>query len=143
MENVRRDNCMLIRDLLDTCLRYILVEHKQDGLKRAIEHIKGCVSDLYQNKIDISKLVITKSLTKKSADDDDAEEEADDKKGGGGSNKLSQATKAKKESDKPAANTYKGKQAHVELAKKMAKRDPGSAPHVSKQTALTTKGEAN
>ena len=28
MENVRRDNCMFIREILDTCLRYILVEHK-------------------------------------------------------------------------------------------------------------------
>jgi len=73
LENVRRDNCMFIREILEKCLKFILTEHKQDGLKRAIEYIKGCVSDLYQNKVDISKLVITKSLNKKSADDEEEE----------------------------------------------------------------------
>lgn len=47
MENVRRDNCMFIREILDTCLRFILVEHKNQGILRATEHIKGCISDLY------------------------------------------------------------------------------------------------
>lgn len=47
------------------------------------------ISDLLQNNVDISKLVITKELTK-----------AD----------------------------YSAKQAHVELSKKMTKRDPGNAP---------------
>lgn len=74
MENVRRDNCMFIRDIMNTCLKYILVEHKEDGIKKSIEYIKGCISDLYQNKVDISKLVITKSLTKKSGDEDEEEE---------------------------------------------------------------------
>ncbi|KAL4466727.1 hypothetical protein ABPG74_010324 [Tetrahymena malaccensis] len=118
MENVRRDNCQFIREMMNTCLKYILVEHKQDGIQRSIQFIKGCISDLYQNKVDISKLVITKSLTKKSADDDEGEEDGKNK-GSGNNNKGKQ---------EPAANQYKGKQAHVELAKKMAKRDPGSAP---------------
>lgn len=47
------------------------------------------ISDLLQNNVDISQLVITKELTKQE---------------------------------------YAAKQAHVELAKKMTKRDPGNAP---------------
>lgn len=47
------------------------------------------ISDLLQNNVDISQLVITKELTKED---------------------------------------YAAKQAHVELAKKMTKRDPGNAP---------------
>lgn len=55
----------------------------------AVVHVKQVISDLLQNNVDISKLVITKELTK---------------------------------------NDYAAKQAHVELAKKMTKRDPGNAP---------------
>lgn len=55
----------------------------------AVEYVKQVISDLLQNNVDISKLVITKELTK---------------------------------------NDYAAKQAHVELAKKMTKRDPGNAP---------------
>jgi DNA polymerase delta subunit 1 len=61
----------------------------------AIQYAKGTIADLLQNKMDISMLVISKSLGK-SADDAD----------------------------------YSNKQAHVELAMRMKKRDPGSAPNV-------------
>lgn len=53
------------------------------------------ISELLQNKMDISLLVITKSLGK-SAD----------------------------------SEGYTAKQAHVELAMRMKKRDPGTAPNV-------------
>jgi DNA polymerase delta subunit 1 len=92
LETVRRDNCMLVRQMIDTCLRKILIER---NVKAAIDHAKDTISDLLQNKMDISLLVITKSLAK-SADDDG----------------------------------YKAKQAHVELAMRMKKRDPGTAPQM-------------
>lgn len=44
IENVRRDNCPLIRNLINTCLKYLLVDMDE---KAATEHIKGIVSDLY------------------------------------------------------------------------------------------------
>ena len=50
-ESVRRDNCYLIREML--------------------ENIKRMVSDLVQNKIDISKLVITKAISKSTEDEED------------------------------------------------------------------------
>lgn len=56
------------------------------------------ISNLLQNKIDMSKLVITKALSKTDAE-------------------------------------YAGKQAHVELAKRMKKRDAGSAPTLGDRVA--------
>lgn len=58
------------------------------------------ISDLLQNKMDISLLVITKALAK-SAD----------------------------------SEGYSAKQAHVELAMRMRKRDPGTAPNVGDRVA--------
>lgn len=66
LETVRRDNCLLVRQMVDTCLRKILIER---DVAAAIAHAKGTISDLLQNKLDISLLVVTKSLAK-SADDD-------------------------------------------------------------------------
>jgi DNA polymerase delta subunit 1 len=97
LETVRRDNCLLVRRLVDTCLRKILIEQNVQG---AIDYAKSTISDLLQNKLDISMLVITKSLGKSA---DDAE--------------------------------YTNKQAHVELASRMKKRDAGSAPHVGDRVA--------
>lgn len=59
-------------------------------------YVKDTISDLLQNKIDMSKLVITKALSK-----------AD----------------------------YTAKQAHVELAERMRKRDAGSAPTLGDRVA--------
>jgi len=56
-----------------------------------VAYAKGIISDLLQNKMDISQLVITKELTK-------------------------------------TEKEYAAKQAHVELANKMRKRDAGTAP---------------
>lgn len=86
IETVRRDNCTLVVDVINTCLQKLLIDRDPDG---AISYVKLVISDLLQNNIDISQLVITKELTKED---------------------------------------YQAKQAHVELAKKMKKRDPGNAP---------------
>ena len=92
IETVRRDNCALVRLVIDTCLRMILMDRSVQG---AISYTKGVIADLLQNRIDLSMLVITKALGKGAESDD-----------------------------------YKAKQAHVELAERMRKRDPGSAPAV-------------
>ncbi|KAJ1507480.1 DNA polymerase delta catalytic subunit [Coelomomyces lativittatus] len=93
IETVRRDNCPLVAHLIDTCLRKILVEHNVEG---AVTYVKSVISDLLQNKVDLSQLVITKALSK---------------------------------------SDYAGKQAHVELADRMRKRDPGSAPNIGDRVA--------
>ncbi|CAN8076161.1 unnamed protein product [Agarophyton chilense] len=86
MESVRRDNCRLVANVISTSLELLL---KKQDLKKAIEMVKQTISDLLQNKIDISLLVVSKALTK---------------------------------------TDYEANQAHVTLAEKMKKRDPGTAP---------------
>ena len=62
IESVRRDNCFLIRKMITQILNYLLIEKNKE---RAVEYVKEQISLLFQNKIDISELVITKSLNMK------------------------------------------------------------------------------
>lgn len=95
-ESVRRDNCYLIREILENILDLLLCKNDVGAIP---VYVKQVISQLVQNKIDISKLVITKAISKKSEDEDQPQG---------------------KQSGK---NTYKVRQAHVELAHKMQKRD--------------------
>jgi len=95
IETVRRDNCLLVRDVIGTCLNKCLVERDVAG---AIEYVKRSISDLLTNKLDISLLVISKGYTKR-------------------------------------ADQYDAKTAHVELAERMRKRDPATAPNVGDRVA--------
>jgi len=61
IETVRRDNCPLVANLINSCLQKILIDRDPNG---AIEYAKQTISDLLCNRIDISQLVITKELTK-------------------------------------------------------------------------------
>ena len=105
IETVRRDNCGLVQETVQNCLNNLLINRDQD---KALDYCKGIISDLLQNRIDLSLLVITKGLGKKTT-----KPETDEK------------------SNKPQGSTnqsYHGKQAHVELAERMRKRDEASAP---------------
>ena len=130
IETARRDNCALTRDIVDTSLRAILINkdvetaiayikmqatrrhcyhrlHQHHRLHLHLHHRHlhrhlhltssplplAQISNLLQNKIDMSKLVITKALTR-------------------------------------TADNYANKQAHVELAARIKKRDPGMAPAI-------------
>lgn len=88
IETVRRDNCTLVANLINTCLQKILMDRDPPG---AIAHARQIISDLLCNRVDISHLVITKELSKSETE-------------------------------------YAAKQAHVELANRMRKRDPAGAP---------------
>jgi DNA polymerase delta subunit 1 len=61
IETVRRDNCLLVRQVIETVLEKILKERDEQG---AIEYVQNTISDLLQNKLDFSQLVITKGFTK-------------------------------------------------------------------------------
>jgi DNA polymerase delta subunit 1 len=93
IETVRRDNCRLVQNVIETVLRKILIDR---DLEAAQDYVKETISALLQNKIDLSMLVITKALTK---------------------------------------DDYSAKQAHVELANRMRKRDAGSAPTLGDRVA--------
>lgn len=112
LEAVRRDNCELVRDLVETILKKILLDRSVDD---AIQYCKGIISDLLQNKIDISLLVISKSLSKNAKVEDNP----------GDNNQTKDAKVSNKIKNADKKNTYQGKQAHVELAEKMRKRDEG------------------
>ncbi|KAM3556111.1 hypothetical protein ARSEF4850_005675 [Beauveria asiatica] len=93
LETVRRDNCLLAQTVIEKVLRMILINRDVQG---AQDYVKDTIADLLQNKVDMSKLVITKALTKED---------------------------------------YSAKQAHVELAARMKKRDAGSAPALGDRVA--------
>ncbi|KAL2753885.1 hypothetical protein ACRALDRAFT_2108303 [Sodiomyces alcalophilus JCM 7366] len=101
IETVRRDNCLLVQTVIEKVLRMILIDRDVPG---AQEYVKDTISDLLQNKVDMSKLVITKALAK---------------------------------------DDYTARQAHVELAQRMKKRDAGSAPGLGDRVAyVMVKGPA-
>lgn len=86
LEVVRRDNSRLIRETLATCLDCIL---RQGSIVKAQDHVRAVVARLLTGRVDVSRLVVTKSLSRAS---------------------------------------YATAQVHDELAKRMQRRDPGSAP---------------
>ena len=76
-----------------SCRPSPLAPHRSPRAFLSYRYIKMQISNLLQNKIDMSKLVITKALTR-------------------------------------TADNYANKQAHVELAARIKKRDPGMAPAI-------------
>ena len=97
IETVRRDNCALVSNVISRCLDLILIDR---NVEAAVEYVKRTIADLLTNRLDLSLLVISKSLGKSAHSTD-----------------------------------YVAKQAHVELAERMRKRDPRSAPAVGDRVA--------
>lgn len=65
IETVRRDNCLLVKNLVTECLHKILIDQDIPG---AVQYVKNTISDLLMNRMDLSLLVITKGLTKTGED---------------------------------------------------------------------------
>ncbi|KAH9940939.1 DNA polymerase family B-domain-containing protein [Epithele typhae] len=65
IETVRRDNCRLVSTVIETCLHKMLIDR---DVKGAEDYVKQTISDLLQNKVDMSQLVITKALSKTKED---------------------------------------------------------------------------
>lgn len=61
IETVRRDNCLLVKNLVTECLNKLLIDRDIPG---AVQYVKNTISDLLMNRMDLSLLVITKGLTK-------------------------------------------------------------------------------
>jgi DNA polymerase delta subunit 1 len=61
IETVRRDNCELVKVVIQTCLNKILYEKDVSG---AMGYVKSVIKDLYTDNVDLSQLVISKSYTK-------------------------------------------------------------------------------
>ena len=54
---MRRDNCMLVRNVVTTCLEMILIQRDEEGAKA---YVRRTIADLLMNRLDLSLLVITK-----------------------------------------------------------------------------------
>jgi DNA polymerase delta subunit 1 len=65
IETVRRDNCLLVKNVINVCLHKILIDRNLEG---AQQYCRETIADLLQNKIDISQLVITKALSKQESE---------------------------------------------------------------------------
>ncbi|KAH6561006.1 hypothetical protein BASA62_010170 [Batrachochytrium salamandrivorans] len=61
IETVRRDSCGLVSTVIETSLRKLLIDRDP---KAAEEYVKRVISDLLQNRVDLSQLVISKALGK-------------------------------------------------------------------------------
>jgi len=61
IETVRRDNCPLTKNLVQSVLNYILIH---GDVQKAIAYAKNMIARLLQNKIDLSSLIVTKKLNK-------------------------------------------------------------------------------
>lgn len=54
---MRRDNCLLVRNVVTTSLEKILIEKDVEG---AQAYVRATIADLLMNRMDLSLLVITK-----------------------------------------------------------------------------------
>jgi hypothetical protein len=63
IETVRRDNCLLVRNVVSTCLDKLLAER---DVKGAVAYVKEVVSDLLMNRLDLSLLVVSKGIAPES-----------------------------------------------------------------------------
>lgn len=61
LETVRRDNAPIGSETQGTCLKHIL---KDGNVAAAEEHVKQVISDIMMDRVDMSKFVITKGLSK-------------------------------------------------------------------------------
>ncbi|KAL7112135.1 hypothetical protein ACP275_05G133300 [Erythranthe tilingii] len=61
IETVRRDNCLLVKNMVTECLNKILIER---DIPAAVQYVKNTISDFLRNRMDLSLLVITKALSK-------------------------------------------------------------------------------
>jgi len=59
IETVRRDACGLVAHTVQKALDMLLIDK---DVEKAINHCKGVIADMLQNKVDLSLLVITKGL---------------------------------------------------------------------------------
>jgi DNA polymerase delta subunit 1 len=63
METVRRDNALFASEPLAKCLQLILMEGDHKG-ERCVAYIHEQIRDLFAGRVDISKLIISKNLSK-------------------------------------------------------------------------------
>ena len=61
MESVRRDSCPMVKEIIESVLKMLIIENNRD---KAFQHCVDQVGKLFRGEIDTSKLVITKAISK-------------------------------------------------------------------------------
>lgn len=61
VESVRRDNCLLVKTMVDKVLDLLLYER---DLAQVARYVQGTLQDLNRGKIDISQLIISRSISR-------------------------------------------------------------------------------
>ena len=117
LESVRRDNCLMIRNMIEKVIDILLNDKDTEKAKR---YVQGQIYDLQNGNIDISKLIISKGLTK--ALD---YEKIDNARVGEEKGIMS---RSKKKNGKKPADIYKVRLPHVSLAERLYKRNPNNPP---------------
>jgi DNA polymerase delta subunit 1 len=109
VESVRRDNCELVRTVVDKTINILLNEK---NVKTAQEYVKGVIYDLKNGNVDLSDLIISRAISKELEFVQNTD--------------PSKSSKSKK----PPTNVYKVRLPHVTLAEKLYKRDPKNPPMI-------------
>jgi DNA polymerase elongation subunit (family B) len=119
LESVRRDNCLLVRTMVGKVIDILLNEMDQDKAK---DYVKNRIYDLQNGNIDLSKLIISKSLSK-NLDVDKLNQELE-------SMGISTQNSGTSGSTKSKANVYTNNSPHVSLAERLYKRNPHNPPMI-------------
>lgn len=61
VESVRRDNCLLVKTMVDKVLDLLLYEQ---NIQKVVRYVQGTLQDLNRGKIDISQLIISRSINR-------------------------------------------------------------------------------
>lgn len=116
IELTRRDNAQIVKDIYQGCLNKVMYEGERE-IKNIIKYVRDEINKLMRNEVTMDKLTISKSLR--------ADYKIRTKEIQKNTMKNYQETNSDSDSDieKQLPNI-----AHVKLAEKMRRRDPGTAP---------------
>jgi DNA polymerase elongation subunit (family B) len=120
LESVRRDNCLLVRTMVGKVIDILLNEM---DVSKAKNYVKNRIYDLQNGNIDLSKLIISKSLSK-NLDVEKLNRELEQM------NLGSQISTSSKSHNKSKGNVYTNNSPHVCLAERLYKRNPHNPPMV-------------
>lgn len=119
LESVRRDNCLLVRSMVGKVIDILLNEM---DVSKAKNYVKNKIFDLQNGNIDLSKLIISKSLSK-NLDFERLNQELESI----GVNTQNSSTS---KNSKSKSNVYNINLPHVSLAERLYKRNPNNPPMI-------------
>lgn len=62
---IRRDYCPYVKEVCSALLEILMFTPDETSISRSIKFVQKCITDLFENKVDTKKLIISKSLKNK------------------------------------------------------------------------------